>query len=85
MERTLAATAATTLRLKRCSSFRIWPNSYPNPYGAAAIQYLVPQFGRRWPLFDVPFYFLHGQAAALIWALIAYVHGERAVTWIPVR
>jgi cellulose synthase/poly-beta-1,6-N-acetylglucosamine synthase-like glycosyltransferase len=53
-------------------------------YAAAATQYLLLRVGIRWRLLVVPFYFLHANAAAL-WALVAYLRGERAVTWTPIR
>jgi len=53
-------------------------------YAAATAQYALLRFGVRWRPLVVPFYFLHANLAAL-WALIAYLRGERAVTWTPIR
>jgi len=53
-------------------------------YAAAAFQYLLLGFGVRTRLLFLPFYFLHANIAAL-WALIAYLKGERAITWTPIR
>jgi len=53
-------------------------------YLAAAAQYALLRWGLKWRPFYVPFYLLHTNMAAL-WALVAYLRGERAVTWTPVR
>lgn len=53
-------------------------------YGAAALQALLLHSNRRVRFLHVPYYFVHANLAAL-WALIAYVRGDRMITWTPSR
>lgn len=49
-------------------------------YLAALLGWVCVRFRIRPPLLNIPFYFVHANAAAF-WALIRYLGGERKVTW----
>jgi cellulose synthase/poly-beta-1,6-N-acetylglucosamine synthase-like glycosyltransferase len=53
-------------------------------YLGAALGWLSHRLGIRLPLTYLPFYFVHANAAVL-WAHVHYLRGERKVTWTTVR